>query len=108
MSGESFNFICFNLTSDKVFGHISDLEDMYNYIKDDKELDLVANELQAYIKYLYDTKLKVDKNGDRLFEVIRAIQYRVSADTGKDDVLKAQEEMKALMIKCGWLKVGVK
>lgn len=94
MSGGSFNYICFNLEAERIFLKIHDLEDMLESIKDDKELEDVANELSLYLQYLYRQKLQIDGNAKRFEDLVQAIEWWKSGDRRKENVLFEWDKIK--------------
>ncbi len=90
MSGGSFNYLCY-----------AEMPDILNRTKDMEEMEQIlivmgytdiAKDIRRLIEYCNSAEIRISVLFDQLQEVFRAIEWNVSADIGKDSLIRVLEK----------------
>lgn len=91
MSGGSFNYLYLHM-EDEPFSHLGQLDDMVKFTLENSPE--VGEELQKLQQYLAEVEQQVQARTKPLLEVMRAVEWWVSGDSGKDYLEQAWREYK--------------
>lgn len=90
MSGGSFNYLCYAQMPD-VLNRTADMEEMEEYLIKMGYAD-IAKDVRRLIEYCKSAEIRIGVLFDQLQGVFRAIEWKVSADIGEDDLIKKLEK----------------
>lgn len=90
MSGGSFNYLCCKDVPD-VFNYVRDLEEMEQFLISDGHID-IAKDVRRLIEYVRSAEIRIGVLLESLNKVFHDIEWYVSADIGKERLLKTLED----------------
>lgn len=90
MSGGSLNYLCYREGAD-LFDHIDEMERVEAELLRRGYKD-IAKDVRRLIEYIQSAENRIGVLNDQLQDVFKAVEWRISADYGDDDLVKHLEQ----------------
>lgn len=90
MSGGSLNYLCYKEPA-QLFDHLEDLEQVEQHLLAFGYKD-IARDVRRLMEYIQSAENRITVLADQLENVFHAVEWYISADYGKDTLLKELEE----------------
>lgn len=90
MSGGSLNYLCYKET-EELFHYISEMEEVEQVLIGQGAQD-IARDVRRLIEYVKSAEVRIGVLSEQLNDIFHAVEWYLSADYGKDDLLKHIEQ----------------
>lgn len=92
MSGGSFDYACFHAGDSDVFQYFEQFKAMERWLRENQRHD-AADEVHAFILEVETAKRRLAKHGQRISDLLRAVEWTDSGDTSIEAVDIAYREL---------------